>query len=109
MILIVVRGMQDCFRDHPDVYGSELADQEGEEDEEPLEQAEGIEPAAVAPSTTAPAAERRSEISESSEAAATERAKEATAQVTKDYQPPSESEELVPKAWHDTPPSIEGK
>jgi len=32
--LIVLRGMQDCFRAHPETYGSELEDDEDEVEEE---------------------------------------------------------------------------
>lgn len=32
--LIGIRGMQDCFREHPDVYGSELEDDEDDVEEE---------------------------------------------------------------------------
>lgn len=103
MILIATRGMQDCFREHPDVYGSELADQEGEEEEETLAQAQGVEAAAAIPTTAAPAVERSSETLISGEVAGIERANESTAQVAKDHSPLSESKEIVPKVLHDGP------
>ena len=104
MILIAIRGMQDCFREHPDVYGSELADQEGEEEEEEaLAQVQGVEAAATIPTTAAPAVERSSETLVSGDVAGTERTNEATAQVAKDHSPPSESKEIVPTALQDGP------
>lgn len=51
MLMILSRGMQDCFRQHPDVYGAEL-----EDDEEA--------PGAPAPEQQ-PAAAEAAELSES--------------------------------------------
>ncbi|BDD59211.1 Oxidoreductase [Monascus purpureus] len=80
------KGMQDCFRQYPDVYGAEL------EDDEP-EPAEG-EPA---PSAAEPA-EQTEPSSPANDAHA--RAKEAHDQLKAEKGDHAESEELVPKAHH---------
>lgn len=48
------RGMQDCFRKHPDVYGAELAEEEEAEAEaraavDAEKEGKGVEAAAAAP------------------------------------------------------------
>lgn len=86
------KGMQDCFRAHPDVYGAEL-----EDDDAPAE---------------TPAAPSKEEVSAAVKADAAShpdekhaRAKEIKTQVAsaaaKEGEQ-AESEELIPKAWHDT-------
>lgn len=86
--------MQDCFRQHPDVYGAEL-----EDDEE-------IESAAPAPSPdtaapTAPAAEREAPPDSEEKRA---RAKQVHSQMKADAAEIGEHPdlELLPKAVHDT-------
>lgn len=68
--------MQDCFRQHPDIYGSEADDEEVE-------------------SELAPDQEAKASDSED----ATARAQAATQQAKADHE--SESDTLVPKAAHD--------
>lgn len=85
--------MQDCFRQHPDVYGAEL-----EDDEE-------IEGAAAAPAsstdTAAPAAE--GEVTSGSDEKR-DRAKEVHSQMKTNAAEKGEHPdlELLPKAVHDT-------
>lgn len=123
--------MQGCFREHPDVYGGELEEDEVEEGvreqqaagageearvgEEPrMSLAEGVEKATSATSVTTEAerVQRRDagEEEDQSEAAKTARAKEAKEQVQQDHKEPlSEADELVPKASHDARTANEGK
>ena len=89
------KGMQDCFREHPEIYGSEL-----EDDEEPPAQ-EGQAVAAAAPheggeKVSKPYGQDSQEVV----AAKNERASQAAGQVKRDSAPVSESESMVPKAWH---------
>lgn len=117
------KGMQDCFREYPEIYGGELEDDEVEkeiqgQDEEketlemPVHQSQADpNPAASAVNATTsatrtgPAAEEAhppaSEQTDHSEEAKTKRAKEAKAQVQKQHPPLDESDEIVPKAAHD--------
>lgn len=82
------RGMQDCFRQHPDVYGAELEDDEIEEGAAPSEQA----PSAAETDASSHPEEQRA------------LAKEVNAQVKADIAEKgeqAEAEALVPKAAHD--------
>ncbi|GAB7331984.1 hypothetical protein MBLNU13_g03891t1 [Cladosporium sp. NU13] len=92
------KGMQDCFREHPEIYGSEL-----EDDEQEGELAQGQEGQAVAAApheggekVSKPYGQDSQEVA----AAKTERASQAAEQVKRDSAPVSESESVVPKAWH---------
>lgn len=92
------KGMQDCFREHPEIYGSEL-----EDDEQEGELAQGQEGQAVAAApheggekVSQPYGQDSQEVA----AAKTERASQAAEQVKRDSAPVSESESVVPKAWH---------
>lgn len=107
--------MQDCFREHPDIYGSEL-----EEDDAPLEESaqspspapppdsgDGSMPAAATsaiPESQSPPPPSSSLDPSASGAGSsdTERAQAAKEQVERDHgEPTSESDEIVPKAAHD--------
>lgn len=95
------KGMQDCFREHPDVYGAELEDADAplEGEEVPAEgQAAADPPHQGGEKVSKPYA------SESPEAVAgkTERAAQASKQVKEQQSPLSETDEAVPKAWHDS-------
>ncbi|KAJ5134282.1 hypothetical protein N7448_000694 [Penicillium atrosanguineum] len=82
------KGMQDCFRQHPEVYGAELEDDEVEGGATPSEQA----PSAAEIDVSSHPEEQRA------------RAKEANAQVKADISEKgehAEAEALVPKAAHD--------
>ncbi|KAL8800884.1 MAG: hypothetical protein Q9182_004858 [Xanthomendoza sp. 2 TL-2023] len=123
------KGMQECFREYPDIYGGEAEDDEVEKEalaqETSIgEEAEGsvmpvhqvqAEPTA---SPTTPAPRHRSaegaqvqdlEPAKQAKGAQTQRTQEATAQVQKDHSPLDESDELVPKAAHDATIANEGK
>lgn len=91
------RGMQDCFRQHPDVYGAELEDDEAQQ------------PSHISENTTAPTSP---EIATASQLDAVShpddkhaRAKEVRTQIAdaavRDGEQ-AESDQLIPKAWHDT-------
>lgn len=124
------KGMQDCFREYPEIYGGELEDDEvekeiqGQEEEKeglemPVHQSQtDVNPAAsVVNATTATptgqsveqARPQAKEQSDQSEEAKRKRAKEAAAQVQKEHPPLDESDQLVPKAAHDATTANEGK
>ncbi|KAM0724137.1 hypothetical protein Q7P37_000018 [Cladosporium fusiforme] len=92
------KGMQDCFREHPDVYGAELEDADTPLEDEQIP-AEG-QAAASAPHE---GGEKVSKPygSESPEAVAgkQERSKQASKEV-KQQSALTETDEAVPKAWH---------
>ncbi|PKY05029.1 intermembrane space protein [Aspergillus campestris IBT 28561] len=100
------KGMQDCFRAHPDVYGAELED----DDEAPQAQAEAeTEAEAPAASASAAAIEAPITANEIEAASAPEekrtQAREVLSQVKTDAAVQgelAESDDLMPKAWHDT-------
>ncbi|KAL8749178.1 MAG: hypothetical protein Q9199_007844 [Rusavskia elegans] len=124
------KGMQDCFREYPEIYGGELEDDEvekaiqGQEEEKdglemPVHQSQtDANPAASAVNATTATPTGQSaeqarpqarEQSDQSEEAKRKRAKEATAQVQKEHPPLDESDHLVPKAAHDATTAKEGK
>lgn len=101
--------MQNCFREHPDVYGGEL-----DEDEEPPPHQDDEQGQAVsvardpAPQTTAAetqVAQKESAAVSSATSSGREDEKErvraATNQVKEQNSGLSESDAIVPKAWHD--------
>lgn len=117
------RTMQDCFRQHPDIYGSEL-EEDQDQDQEPESDAPTPAPDAPIPtsspltaspdqqpiplSATSATSEPQSPLSSSTPDASagasdTERARAAKQQVESDHgsEPISESDNLVPKAAHD--------
>ncbi|KAI9692738.1 MAG: Oxidoreductase [Bogoriella megaspora] len=123
------KNMQDCFREHPDVYGAELADEDEEEEISAITPGETGAPIGATPivsskddgastqpppSLTPPErpaekvafqkpetpAPPQNEIQEKKS-----RAKAATQQVRRENPVTSETEEAVPKAWHDSTPS----
>lgn len=139
--LTPTRGMQDCFRDHPDIYGAELEDDDQdvqEEDAAALSDAPS-EPSESAQSSPSPATESSAgqtpiassakstsskrasssapppshasaeHSSSEEEKGRTKRAKAAAKQVDEEYEPQSESDEMVPKAMFDATASNEGK
>ncbi|KAI9879846.1 MAG: Oxidoreductase [Pleopsidium flavum] len=93
------KGMQDCFREHPDVYGSELDDDEEEQDEELIANAVPTEsdgaPTSIPPPSSQPS-DSKAPASRDDDVA-----KAAPKQVRKQRNPQSETDDLVPKAWHD--------
>ena len=115
--------MQDCFRQYPEVYGAELEDDE--EDEDQTQQS----PASEQPDHTAPQAKDTVMPTQSISSTPTgdtathkvaeqkpgtptltpdeiqqkrQRAKSATQQVKSEQPALDETDEAVPKAWHDT-------
>ena len=127
--------MQDCFRQYPDVYGAELADDEGDEDlgQKPaLHEQSGpdveegkatVAPAQAVAVASAPSADEASstapQISEQTPTSPDltpeeirqkrQRAKSAAQQVKSERPVIDETEEAVPKAWHDTRPDPHAK
>lgn len=110
-LILLNRGMQDCFREHPDVYGSELEDDEEDHDDVPSP--DSTSAAQSVSSTSKPSShspDAKASPSGEDEAAETARAKAASKQVHEQHEPESETEDLVPKSWHDgTTPGGEGK
>ncbi|MCJ1378706.1 Oxidoreductase [Xylographa soralifera] len=120
------KGMQDCFRQHPDVYGGELDDEEDQEAEDGVEgfndgaedggdkgRADNLE--GRPNEETSRAIDAKGEVKaqkqgsgngighndEMEKQARTERAKAAKEQVERDYGVQSETDKMVPKAAHD--------
>lgn len=102
--------MQGCFREHPDVYGDELAsdDEEGvvgHESEVPSAEAspaaDTADASALPPTKHSSRASKVEAENPHDEAGRTERAKAATEQVARDHEVQSESDAMVPKAAHD--------
>ena len=116
--------MQDCFRGHADIYGSEL---EGDDDDDapldesapapvtspaaPIDSVDGSLPAAATSATPEPQSLPSSSSPDTLAGTSdTERARAATQQVERDYgDVTSEGEELVPKAAHDAVGATAGK
>ena len=99
-ICVLSRAMQDCFRQHPDVYGAELEDDE---------EFEGGAPVAAAPSPddANPPAEQEATPGTDEKRA---RAKEVHSQMKTEAAEKgehSESDELLPKAAHDAHDTVE--
>jgi intermembrane space import and assembly protein 40 len=102
--------MQDCFREHPDVYGSEVDDDEEEDHDGSSTDATSAPGASSSSTPSSQSPDVEALPSGNDEAAKTTRAKAASKQVHEQHKPESETEGLVPKAWHDgNTPSIEGK
>lgn len=103
------RTMQNCFREHPDIYGSELEEDDAPPEEgapspspaPPPDSGDELIPAAATSATLESPSSPPSSLSATG-SDDTDRAKAAKQQVERDYgEPISESEELVPKAAHD--------
>ena len=90
------KGMQDCFREHPEIYGSELEDDE----EAPLEGAQEGQAVAAPHEGGEKVSKPYGQDSQEVVAGKNERASQAAEQVKRDSAPVSESESVVPKAWH---------
>ncbi|KAL9092117.1 MAG: hypothetical protein Q9165_004550 [Trypethelium subeluteriae] len=116
------KNMQDCFRQYPEVYGAELED-DGEDEalmqnssleEQPSSQAAQQKDTTVATqSIPSPPAENTSDSNVTEQRPGSpsltpeeiqqkrQRAKSATQQVKTEYPVTSETDQAVPKAWHD--------
>lgn len=99
--------MQNCFREHPDVYGAELEDDVEAEAKEQDGASQSGEPE-QSPQPKQPKANPQAEKvadsgSDNAEAikGKRERSNAATEQVNRDHGIMSESDSLVPKAAHD--------
>lgn len=90
------KGMQDCFREHPDVYGAELEDADAPLEGEEVP-AEG-QPAAQAQASHT-GGEKVAHKQSSDPVGSTERANVVASEMKK-QDALSESDEMVPKAWH---------
>ena len=114
--------MQDCFRQHPDIYGSELDEADDEEDLAPIGDAASPAPAppldpaggsipAAATSARPESQPPPSSSPDPSSSNDTERARAAKKQVERDHgDAADESHKMVPKAAHDaTGAAIGGK
>lgn len=98
--------MQNCFREHPDIYGSELDEDEAPEGEALPSETSASSSGELESSSSAPASKGEKVGDEGAHPieaqGKTERAQAAAKQVKADHEPTSESEEMVPKAWHDS-------
>ncbi|KAI9715587.1 MAG: hypothetical protein M1812_005891 [Candelaria pacifica] len=131
--------MQGCFREHPDIYGGELdEDEEGQPEESTADvgdaepgsapalpplaaQPQNISPQSSHPEGAPPASTHleatptsfsvnsNKERFSASDDAAKERVKKASKQVKEEHPPMDESNELVPKAAHDARSTNSGK
>ena len=97
MLTSLPRGMQDCFRAHPDVYGSELED---DEQQQPQHEAENPTAPSSGEVATASQLDASSHPNEKRSRAKEVKAQVSSAAAREGEQP--ESDELIPKAWHDT-------
>lgn len=126
--------MQDCFRQHPEIYGGEFEEGESSDDDDPAysnpEVDEPSIPPPLDPSLPMPAVDQPSvplytsktlvdepslsPLASDSQPVSTPlnmsgRAADGAGVVSrKTDEPASESTKLVPKAWHDTDPSKGG-
>ncbi|KAI9825513.1 MAG: hypothetical protein M1819_000505 [Sarea resinae] len=123
------KGMQDCFRLHPDVYGSELEDDEEYEDDADQVESPELGAATSSPSSSSPPSspstastpppthgEKVTHVRSNHTPAPAEevsakrdRANAASRQVKEEHAPLDESDELVPKAAHDSRSMNDGK
>ncbi|KAK3114231.1 Oxidoreductase [Teratosphaeriaceae sp. CCFEE 6253] len=122
------KNMQNCFREHPDVYGAELEDEdaplqiEGAEERQPTPEPAPVDPPAQPSSSESSEPAKQPTLANASRpggaekvrihslgqpdtdeavAGKRERAEAAAAQVARDHGPQSESPAVVPKAAHD--------
>lgn len=97
----VRRDMQNCFREHPDVYGAELEDDvetEAREQDAPSQSSQPKQPEANPDAEKV--ADREPDHPETIQAKR-DRSNAASEQVKRDHGLMSESDSLVPKAAHD--------
>lgn len=92
LLISCYRGMQDCFRQHPEIYGSELEEEEVDRQLEE-EVAEQRAKEASYPSKATPPSDEANKASGKSPV---------TASLDDTPQKQDGDELLVPKVWHDT-------
>lgn len=102
MMLTVSRGMQDCFRLHPEMYGSELDDEEDDIEDElrARQEASANGEELEAPKSQAPTPTTIQETPNTPQKTSTPETKpekQNTIEATKS----TDTEEVVPKAAHD--------
>ena len=102
--------MQTCFREHPDIYGSELEEDDAPPEEDApspspapsLQSGDGSIPLAATSASPEPQPSSSDSSALGTGTSDTERAQAAKRQVESDHgEPTSESDEIVPKAVHD--------
>lgn len=100
--------MQDCFRGHPEIYGSELEEYDAPPPDEGApspESGDGPIPTAATsavPASQSPPSSSPDPVASGAGISDTERAQAAKRQVESEHgEPTSESDEMVPKAAHD--------
>ncbi len=110
-----VRGMQECFRQHPDVYGAEF-DEDGEEVENEetainTDASNGRDDKAPAPSPVLSSPDSGSPATDSVASASSRQSSEkksdaASSTVSRNHDDKQRDTggDLVPKAWHDDRP-----
>ncbi|KAL8668330.1 MAG: hypothetical protein Q9168_007041 [Polycauliona sp. 1 TL-2023] len=124
------KGMQDCFREYPEIYGGELEEDEVEKeiqeqdgenpglempvhqsqaDANPSSSATNASNATPKDSSSVGAQSIEKEQEDQSVEAKRKRAKDAKEQVQKEHPPLDESDALVPKAAHDATAANVGK
>ncbi|KAF2205750.1 hypothetical protein GQ43DRAFT_436768 [Delitschia confertaspora ATCC 74209] len=101
------KGMQNCFREYPEIYGAELQDDEEpavDQDGQPIPAEAEVASAGSSPAPISQAEKvvDRQPTPEHVEQEKKERAQAATTRVARDHEPVSESSEVLPKEWHDT-------
>jgi mitochondrial intermembrane space import and assembly protein 40 len=97
--LTLNRGMQDCFRQHPDMYGSELEDDEDELEEEL--RAEDSPGSSDASGDMTTAVKGQPQPSQPAAQKGSKPAMENSKSSTKPTKAGDEGGELIPKAAHD--------
>jgi intermembrane space import and assembly protein 40 len=89
--------MQNCFREHPDIYGAELDDDEVAEVQAEEDRAQ----ASIAQSKEAQATGSSAAVAQASRPDGPGQVEKPSSQDKRSAEHQSETSELVPKAWHD--------
>ncbi|KAF2136688.1 uncharacterized protein K452DRAFT_237094, partial [Aplosporella prunicola CBS 121167] len=107
------KGMQDCFRQYPDIYGEEIADDGADDNDNDVDSSVGQDLAATPAVTPSGGHERAEKVAdhkphhppspEHEVKGRTERAKNASQQVKDTHAAleQAEAEAVVPKEWHE--------
>lgn len=94
--------MQDCFRAHPEVYGSELDDED--DGAAPAADTDAGAPSAESPNSDdqVPATQRDAASDSGDKQSRANEAKSQMNESTGAHPEQAESDQLLPKAWYDT-------